>query len=110
MLIRMHWNCLPVTLLGRIVVEVMHFLPRGCHEEAFKDFDISLEYDPNNPVTLLDRGNVWFHRGRREHALKDYDRALAIDPSFASALTQRGLCFSERRITEALACYDRALA
>jgi tetratricopeptide (TPR) repeat protein len=77
----------------------------GHYEEAFADFDRSLEDDPDEIWVLASRGQLHRELHHYDEALGDFSRALELDPD--------GLWFiavDRARIHRALRHYDEALA
>jgi tetratricopeptide (TPR) repeat protein len=50
-------------------------------EQAIADLNTSLRLDPNNPVTLFDRGKIFSDRGSYRPGLADFMRALELEPT-----------------------------
>ncbi|MEX2664583.1 protein kinase domain-containing protein [Candidatus Uabimicrobium amorphum] len=51
------------------------------HEEAFADYQKSLEYDPDNCYTVFARGILFQKVGDDEQALKDFSKAIELAES-----------------------------
>ncbi|ADG89247.1 hypothetical protein TBS_36120 [Thermobispora bispora] len=52
----------------------------GRKEEALRDFDRAIAFDPAYPDNYVDRGNLLFELGRTEEALADYETAMRVSP------------------------------
>ncbi len=87
------------------------FFKKG--QEYWKNFDISetidsytkaLQFYPNYPDALRERGKVYSMIGRNQEAIKDLSAFLKIQPNSADSLNYRGLAYSA--ITEELVDYE----
>ena len=46
---------------------------KGEFSRALDDYDVAINFEPNNPALLRDRGIVWRRRGDLGRALVDFD-------------------------------------
>jgi Flp pilus assembly protein TadD len=60
----------------------------GCHEDALRDLDRSLELDPNDAYARSRRGSAYIGFGRYEDAVRDFNRSLELEPNDAYSLRQ----------------------
>ena len=58
---------------------------------AMDDFTKALEFSPNNPYILFDRGNLKLAKGDLQGAIDDYTKAIEGNPHLAEAYYNRGL-------------------
>lgn len=58
---------------------------------AFKDFEKSLQLDPNDPATQFLLGEMSFQQGNLDAALKYYDQAIKLGFRGEQALVNKGL-------------------
>ena len=84
----------------------------GDIQAAIDDFNAALEYDPDQPEALINRGNSWFYAGRLDDALADYRHALDAGLSKPwMAWYNIGLVHDQREEhDDARAAYEQALA
>lgn len=79
--------------------------------EALSDIDHSLELDPTDPPSLVQRGNILLAMGRFEDARQDYERTLKFIPGDASVWNNYGGALDGLgRTQDALDVYRRAIA
>ncbi|QIX00285.1 hypothetical protein AMS68_005802 [Peltaster fructicola] len=64
-------------------------LARGNTQDALVYFDVAIQRDPSNYLTIFKRGATYLSLGRNAQASKDFDQVLVLKPSFEGALTQR---------------------
>ena len=62
-------------------------------EDAIKDYDDALKYDPGNAETFYNRGNVYLHQESFDRAHNDFDRAINLDDSNSKFYHAKGLVF-----------------
>lgn len=75
----------PYLYLGRAVVYHMKL----DWDRAIADYTTALELAPDEPNTLMLRGNAWAGKGDLEKGLADLSEALTINPQFARAYKLR---------------------
>lgn len=68
----------PSTWIGKGFLLIL----QGRTEQAFYQFKISLDRNPNDVAALLGRASINFSRKRYRDALQDYQRALKLAPGF----------------------------
>ena len=64
-------------------------LAQGNSNDALTYFDIAISRDPQNYLTIFQRGATHLSLGRDTQASADFDRVLSIRPDFEGALLQR---------------------
>lgn len=64
-------------------------LAQGNAQDALTYFDVAIQRDPKNYLTLFKRGATYLSLGRNSQASRDFDQVLQIKPGFEGALTQR---------------------
>ena len=69
-------------------------LAKGNANDALIYFDAAISRDPNNYLTVFQRGAAYLSLGRNEKAGSDFDRVLTIRPDFEGALLQRAKLMS----------------
>jgi protein O-GlcNAc transferase len=83
----------------------------GRHADAIETYDRALALAPENALTLNNRGAALNEIGLHERALTSLDDAVAVAPDYAEAWYNRGNALKGgKRIADALASYERALA
>lgn len=65
-------------------------LARGKAQDALVYFDLAIQKDPSNYLTIFKRGATNLSLGRNAQASRDFDQVLTLKPGFEGALTQRG--------------------
>ncbi|HOW53478.1 MAG TPA: tetratricopeptide repeat protein [Syntrophorhabdaceae bacterium] len=83
---------------------------QGNYEEALKDYDKAIRYNPKDPVAYAGRGYVYQKMGNHEKAIADYTRAIELDPADDELYLIRGLAYflkgdNDRAITD----YSKAI-
>ncbi len=92
------------------VLRARHLSDQGRHDEALAALDRAIELEPDNEVTLHNRGVALNELGRYDEALAALDRALELRPDDPVTLNNRGWALDGLdRYDEALAALDRAL-
>jgi DnaJ family protein C protein 3 len=64
-------------------------LAKGNGQDALTYFDVAINRDPQNYLTLFKRGAAYLSLGKSLQARKDFDKVLALKPGFEGALVQR---------------------
>ncbi|KAL9100012.1 MAG: hypothetical protein Q9163_004565 [Psora crenata] len=64
-------------------------LASGNANDALTYFDVAISRDPNNYLTIFQRGATHLSLGNNGKASQDFDKALSIKPDFEGALLQR---------------------
>ncbi|KAL1303258.1 hypothetical protein AAFC00_006672 [Neodothiora populina] len=64
-------------------------LAKGNGQEALTYFDVAINRDPQNYLTVFRRGAAYLQLGKSSQASHDFDRVLALKPGFEGALVQR---------------------
>ncbi|KAL2816351.1 hypothetical protein BJX63DRAFT_430360 [Aspergillus granulosus] len=79
----------PDTPLSSLIASAKSHLSGGSPREALAYLDAAISRDPENYLTVFQRGATYLSLGRRSQALSDFDRVLSLKPDFESALLQR---------------------
>jgi tetratricopeptide (TPR) repeat protein len=83
---------------------------QGRYNEALAAYNLSLDFNADDPVALYNRGTTYYKLGDYEEALADYNRSLELRPDNAATFYSRGSVYDELgRHEEALADYNRSL-
>ena len=77
------------TPIASLVSSAKSNLAKGNANDALTYFDAAIARDPNNYLTIFQRGAAYLSLGRNEKASSDFDRVLKIRPDFEGALMQR---------------------
>lgn len=77
------------TPVASLVSSAKSNLAKGNANDALTYFDAAISRDPNNYLTIFQRGAAYLSLGRNEKASSDFDRVLTIRPDFEGALLQR---------------------
>lgn len=77
------------TPIASLVSSAKSNLAQGNANDALTYFDAAILRDPNNYLTIFQRGAAYLSLGRNEKASSDFDRVLTIRPDFEGALLQR---------------------
>jgi len=80
------------------------------YESALKEFDLALQYQPNNADVHQGIASVRRRQGRMNDAIESYKKAFAANPRSPEIIRQMGETFTlARRYEEADAAYDRTV-
>lgn len=80
------------------------------YEDAKNLYDKILQLNPNDPVTLNNRGAIYEHMEKYDEALANYNRSLELKPDEPSILNNRGNAYGDLgKYDESLADYNRSL-
>lgn len=93
----------PDTPLPSLIASAKSHLTSGSPRDALLYFDAAVSRDPNNYLTVFQRGAAYLSLGRNSQALGDFNHVLNVKPDFESALLQRS------RLKAKLADWDGAL-
>ena len=77
------------TPVSSLVSSANAHLSKGDFNDALTYFDVAIQRDPQNYLTLFKRGATYLSLGRNTQAIQDFDRVLTIKPGFEGALLQR---------------------
>ncbi|KAK0771494.1 hypothetical protein LTR02_004098 [Friedmanniomyces endolithicus] len=77
------------TPVSQLLASANANLARGQAQDALTYFDIAIQKDPSNYLTVFKRGAAYLSLGRNAQASRDFDRVLTLRPGFEGALTQR---------------------
>ena len=79
----------PDTPTASLVSSAKSNLANGNANDALTLFDAAISRDPNNYLTIFQRGAAYLSLGRNQKAGSDFDKVLTIRPDFEGALLQR---------------------
>ena len=77
------------TPVSQLIASANANLAQGNAHDALTYFDIAVQRDPSNYLTLFKRGATYLSLGRNAQANRDFDQVLVLKPGFDGALTQR---------------------
>lgn len=77
------------TPVSQLIASANANLAQGNAQDALTYFDIAVQRDPSNYLTIFKRGATYLSLGRNSQASKDFDQVLVLKPGFEGALTQR---------------------
>lgn len=79
-------------------------------QEALKQFDTVIKYDPNNWLVHSNRGNALAALGKTENAIKSYEKSISLNPNYAEAYNNKANVLRDlKRYDLALKNYDIAI-
>lgn len=79
----------PDTPIASLVASAKANLASGNANDALTYFDVAIARDPENYLTVFQRGATYLSLGNNGKASQDFDKALSIRPDFEGALLQR---------------------
>ena len=77
------------TPIASLVSSAKTNLAHGKANDALIYFDVAVSRDPNNYLTIFQRGATYLSLGKNAQANEDFNRVLSIKPDFEAALLQR---------------------
>lgn len=77
------------TPVSQLIATANANLAQGNAQDALTYFDVAIQKDPSNYLTIFKRGATYLSLGRNAQASKDFDQVLTLKPGFEGALTQR---------------------
>jgi DnaJ homolog subfamily C member 3 len=77
------------TPLSALIDSAKASLAQGNSHDALAYYDVAVSRDPQNYLTIFQRGATYLSLGRDVLAGEDFDKVLSIKPDFESALLQR---------------------
>ena len=77
------------TPVSQLIASANANLAQGNAHEALAYFDLAVQRDPSNYLTVFKRGATQLSLGRHAQASKDFDQVLVLKPGFEGALVQR---------------------
>ena len=79
-------------------------------DQKKKYFDKSINLDPNNSTTFVNKGISLKNLNWFDNAIECFEKALQINPLNSESLFNKGLCLSRlNRNEKAIEYYDRAI-
>ncbi|MBU1208274.1 MAG: tetratricopeptide repeat protein [Proteobacteria bacterium] len=92
-------------------VKSQRYLWRRQHQEAILEMERALALDPNDPVSLYNRGNALTYAGRPQEAIEFLKRGMRLDPHnpsrYLAGLGRAHFCMGE--LEEAVGLYEKAM-
>lgn len=77
------------TPVSQLIATANANLAQGNAQDAIAYFDVAIQKDPSNYLTIFKRGATYLSLGKNTHASRDFDQVLTIKPGFEGALMQR---------------------
>ena len=77
------------TPVSQLIASANANLAQGNAHDALAYFDVAVQRDPSNYLTIFKRGATYLSLGRNAQASRDFDQVLVLKPGFEGALTQR---------------------
>jgi DnaJ family protein C protein 3 len=77
------------TPISSIIASAKASLAQGNANEALEYYGIAINKDPQNYLTIFQRGATYLSLGRNGPASDDFNKVLSIKPGFEGALVQR---------------------
>lgn len=77
------------TPISSLVSSAKSNLAKGNANDALTYFDVAILRDPQNYLTIFQRGATYLSLGKNAQATQDFDKVLTIRPDFEGALLQR---------------------
>ena len=84
----------PDTPVNKLVASAKANLVGGNANDAISYFNAAIKKDPENYITIFQRGAAYLSLGRNGPAKEDFNTVLKIKPDFEGALLQRAKIFS----------------
>lgn len=75
--------------VSQLITSATAELAKGNGQEALTYYDVAINRDPQNYLTIFRRGAAYLQLGKSAQASHDFDKVLAIKPNFEGALVQR---------------------
>ncbi len=84
---------------------------QGNYAQAEQEWTLSMQFEPNNVITLQNLGTLYRHRKEYGRAIEMFTRTLQIRPEYTSARLGLGATYEELGdVGRALASYETAVA
>lgn len=77
------------TPVSHLISSAKANLAQGNANDALTYFDVAISRDPQNYLTIFQRGATYLSLGKNAQASHDFDKVLTIKPDFEGALLQR---------------------
>lgn len=77
------------TPIASLVSSAKSNLAQGNAADALVYFGVAIQRDPQNYLTIFQRGATYLSLGKNAQASRDFDKVLTIRPNFEGALLQR---------------------
>jgi tetratricopeptide (TPR) repeat protein len=96
--------CTSVLVLGKLPYDISSFLYMirantyteiGQTDAALRDYNRSIQIDPNNFMAHFNRGRFYSVSGKYDQAIVDFDKGLEINSSFAPGYKIRGQTYGK---------------
>jgi tetratricopeptide (TPR) repeat protein len=68
---------------------------KGDYDRAIADFNVAIEYDPDDADYYSGRGKAYKHKGDYDKAIADFEYALKLEPDYEDA--KEGLAEARRK-------------
>ncbi len=70
------------------------YAKKGAFKHALEEYDMILDWDPENIRALNDRANSYSRTKRFPEAIRDLTRVIAIEPGYVLAYHNRGIAYA----------------
>jgi DnaJ family protein C protein 3 len=77
------------TPVSQLISSAQVNLAQGNTQDALTYYDVAIQKDPSNYLTVFKRGAAYLSIGRHSQATRDFDQVLVLKPGFEGALMQR---------------------
>ena len=82
----------------------------GNEEDAIKNFNKAIEFDPTNEVAYYNRGNANKTLKNYNLAVDDFNRAIQINPLYAKAYYNKGYAYKQqKKYNESIRDFNKAI-
>lgn len=69
---------------------------KGQYDQAIRDFDDSIKFDPTNDKAFNNRGVVYRTKGDYDRSIADFTEALKLNPDYANAFANRAESYQKK--------------
>jgi DnaJ family protein C protein 3 len=77
------------TPVSQLLASASTNLAQGNAQDALVYYDVAIQRDPKNYLTIFKRGAAYLSLGKNVQASRDFDQVLSLKPGFEGALLQR---------------------
>jgi DnaJ family protein C protein 3 len=84
------------TPVSQLLASASANLAQGNAQDALVYYDVAIQRDPKNYLTIFKRGAAYLSLGKNVQAGRDFDQVLTLKPGFEGALLQRAKIKSRR--------------